>query len=1052
MSNNKSCYIIRGVHMKKHFYKIHFIRFILILSIIITSVFSNTLTTVFAVDSKPTQITQDPPNIQNQDVVDGLSLVYGNPDIDDEDACVFLIMGDGFKSNELDTFFEESKKTAEYIMNSSPYNEFKDVIKFYALGVISNESGAKGDHAQSYEEAKADTRDTYFESSFYTEGVKRFLTIDPTGEQKAEDLKNTYLPAADFNIIIVNSTTYGGSGGSVCVASLNDEAFEMMLHELGHTIANLADEYFEGEVYAEELANMSKESDPTKVRWSRFIGKNGVGLYAHDEGGENWYRPHEECKMRYLGVEYDFCEVCKEAQRDALCKNANVTSISFQTYADILRESSTPIDMKQYFILRKGSLKASGNEETVSNDLVLTYYDDKGENETDIQPTKSGYYQVKASFKGNSSFDSCEIKVPYYLDFRDIITLNINSKTYDSVPADLKYAIDYNKEYIVNIRYIGTTIYSILPSQTNTYDSEIAPTTPGNYKVTITAYDKTTNEIIGEKSVDFTIKFKTTAIANNNDEKYPGAQSYANNHGIVFVGEGFTALEQTKFETLAKEYYKQFKETEPYKESNLYFNYHTVQAISNESGISNPTISKDTYFGLSLDQNNKIMMSDLSTGAANYLSRTQISSYSSAVIVIINDDSIKGGTREDNNGSNVIYAGSSEEGMKYAIQEIINLYNKSPEGTDWMKDETSLDEVRQQLIKKLYFYSYGESLVPILSRAYKEHFIETKTAPDLASTFHTYINGIEVKDVSYKMTYFEDDNGSIGKKVDKAPTKAGHYYAHAELIPDNGKTTKTVVLNGEEYIISLARGITPYTIYTDKSSLNESINLAGAELAKENTYTVESLSLLKKALTIARTISNDQEATQTQIDDAYTQLQTAIQGLKSLDNSLLTKKVLNFNSATIPDISIEGYFSSHAYFHVENIKENSDVYTQLLKAHNQNEKVIGAYHLNINGESLGPYTITFHVAKELEGKKAIVYHIKDDGNIEKLKTNINNGNVVITVDSLSPFMISIEQDVKSSVSAGDTANSNGWLILFLFTGIVIIVSTKKGIHKQRNNK
>lgn len=51
-------------------------------------------------------------------------------------------------------------------MDTSPWDEFKDTIKIYALGVVSNESGAKADTAINQEQANADTRDTYFGSSF----------------------------------------------------------------------------------------------------------------------------------------------------------------------------------------------------------------------------------------------------------------------------------------------------------------------------------------------------------------------------------------------------------------------------------------------------------------------------------------------------------------------------------------------------------------------------------------------------------------------------------------------------------------------------------------------------------------------------------------------------------------------------------------------------------------------------------------------------------------------------------------------------------------------
>ena len=39
----------------------------------------------------------------------------------------------------------------------------------------------------------------------------------------------------DFLVVLVNDTEYGGSGGSVLVASLNAQSIELVLHEAGHT-------------------------------------------------------------------------------------------------------------------------------------------------------------------------------------------------------------------------------------------------------------------------------------------------------------------------------------------------------------------------------------------------------------------------------------------------------------------------------------------------------------------------------------------------------------------------------------------------------------------------------------------------------------------------------------------------------------------------------------------------------------------------------------------------------------------------------------------------
>ena len=44
-------------------------------------------------------------------------------------------------------------------------------------------------------------------------------------------------------ILVVNSTVYGGSGGSVGTYSLASGATEIAIHEMGHTAFGFADEY-----------------------------------------------------------------------------------------------------------------------------------------------------------------------------------------------------------------------------------------------------------------------------------------------------------------------------------------------------------------------------------------------------------------------------------------------------------------------------------------------------------------------------------------------------------------------------------------------------------------------------------------------------------------------------------------------------------------------------------------------------------------------------------------------------------------------------------------
>lgn len=734
-------------------------------------------------------------------------LVYGNPELPDEDAFVLLMLGDGFTADQQTKFFDESEKIADYVMATSPWDEFTDTVKIYALGVVSNESGAKADNAINQEEANLDTRDTYFGSAFWTSGMQRLLSISSEGRKKAEALAEQYLPHADYNVIIVNATTYGGSGGSVCVASLNNESLEMMLHELGHTASNLADEYFAGASYAREYANMTAESDPAKVRWARFIGKNGVGVYEYDNGGDGWYRPHQNCKMRFLGQQYAFCEVCKEQIRITFCRDSNVTKIFFQTYADMFYESATGKDMREYFIIRKNGKEAKGD--TLGDSLKLTYKDSEGNVLEDI-PSKAGTYSVTADFAGNEDFDACSLTAQYTIELPDLITLNVDSKVYDGEPAKLDYTVDYDDEYTVKAHYTGIIPYAA--EITYDYESDEAPIKPGRYTVVLSAYDKETGAMISKKSKEYEITFKSTTISNNDTAEYPGAMPYYNNKTIVFSGEGFKADEQDKFEKIAKQYIDYFRNTEPFKEADIYFNYHTVETVSNESGIGSEP--KDTYFKLSYDKNGKIVASEESTQGAMYIGNNVITSYYKANIVIVNDKKVKEGTMVTNKRFTV-YSGMDEEDMEFAANELTNYFTGQPEGFRPSTEE-EYDTERTQFLKALYYTWYGTDYAPIVSRAYDEKIVETGEPIDMSPYFHTYILGKETTDVSYKMSYYADDNGVAGEQLEKAPSEPGTYHAKAELILDEGKRNKTVELDGVTYKLPFARGWTKYTILSNE--------------------------------------------------------------------------------------------------------------------------------------------------------------------------------------------------------------------------------------------
>lgn len=745
-----------------------------------------------------------------------LKLVYGNSSLPDDDAFVLLIFGDGFTSSQQTDFYKEATNTADYIMETSPYDEFKDEIKIYALGTASKDSGAKGAKAQTKEEADADTTDTFFGTRYWLYGMQRLLGLedDSEGVQLVKTLQQKYLPAADFSMMIVNSDVYGGSGGDICVASLNSKAREIMMHEMGHTVGGLADEYWAGASYADETKpNMTQESDPAKVKWSRFVGKNGVGVYEYTDGGDGWYHPSQSCKMQYLGKEYGFCEVCKEELRKSISQKSNVTKLFFQTYADEFHESDAGTDMSQYFIIRKGKNETTGDK--LGSALKLTYKDSNG-NTVDGIPSKQGTYTVTAAFSGNDTYDAATQTGTYTIGPADIVTVTAEDKVYDGHPEDVSIVVNYDKEYTAKLHFTGKIPYT--DSATESYDSDQPPTKPGKYTVTATAYDKGTGDIIGEKARDFQISFKTTQLVNNDDPNtYWGAASYYNNKQIVITGEGFTADQQDEFEELAKEYTDYILSTEPYKEAKVYFDFTTVEAESNESGIGLEGVgARDTYFQLTRDSLGKVVPNTQATDAAKYIGGKVVTAYYKNVIVIVNDDSVKEGAED----GRVIYVGKGENSKKYASRVLLNKLTGKTADYQATTDEEKAAQ-RLALLNNIYMEWWGGHYATIVSRAYDEKFVENGTSYDLAPYFHVYVGDKEVPQDKVKLilTYYSDNNGQVGEKLDSAPSGAGTYHVRAEILPPDGQDYSEVVVDANTtYYIPPARGWTTYTIQPAEST------------------------------------------------------------------------------------------------------------------------------------------------------------------------------------------------------------------------------------------
>ena len=228
------------------------------------------------------------------------------------------IMGDGYTALELEKYVQDAERLIASVFDEEPFRTYGTYFNVHRVDVISGESGADHPMSELF-------RDTALGSFYDCAGIARLICVD---HASVNDVLLRSLPPErrDIVIVLVNDPEYGGSGGSIAVTSLHPTAVEILLHEIGHTLGLLADEYEYGppdcwtsdEPYA---ANVTIETDRVRIKWARWIAPdtdvptflsadNVPGLY---EGADYcWtgkYRATYNSKMRSLARPFEAVNV-----------------------------------------------------------------------------------------------------------------------------------------------------------------------------------------------------------------------------------------------------------------------------------------------------------------------------------------------------------------------------------------------------------------------------------------------------------------------------------------------------------------------------------------------------------------------------------------------------------------------------------------------------------------------------------------------------------------------------------------------------------------------
>jgi len=226
-----------------------------------------------------------------------------------------VIMGDGYTEQQQSAFMTKATAFTTSLFNVAPWSNYKNYFNVFAIKVISNESGTKHPNtaADCGSSLPISNPDTYFGCTFDAQNIHRLVVVQ--SQSRVMSVLAANVPNYDQAIILANSSHYGGSGGAFAVSTTNAQGYEITAHELGHSFANLGDEYYAGDAYFMERPNMTRENNPSVVKWKNWLTSgSSIGIHNYCCGGNTglWYKPTTNaCKMEVLNAAY--CSVCKES-------------------------------------------------------------------------------------------------------------------------------------------------------------------------------------------------------------------------------------------------------------------------------------------------------------------------------------------------------------------------------------------------------------------------------------------------------------------------------------------------------------------------------------------------------------------------------------------------------------------------------------------------------------------------------------------------------------------------------------------------------------------
>ena len=257
-------------------------------------------------------------------------LLWGDS-TDYENRIDIAFLADGYSDTSMGKYKNDVVRMYKFLFEYEPFKSYKDKINIWAVYSVSAEDGTDDPRKGIYKRS-------CLNSTFNTFGSDRYLTTT--------DMRRVYDFASqvphDQVYILVNTDKYGGGGiyNFFSLTSVDHRLSRLVfVHEFGHALAGLADEYYYDEPeYADYYPNSLEPWEPNITtlvnfdeKWKSMVPDtvpvptpdvpkyyNVVGAF---EGGgyrsKGVYRPMHTCIMKELSAP-GFCSVCRKALEDRI--------------------------------------------------------------------------------------------------------------------------------------------------------------------------------------------------------------------------------------------------------------------------------------------------------------------------------------------------------------------------------------------------------------------------------------------------------------------------------------------------------------------------------------------------------------------------------------------------------------------------------------------------------------------------------------------------------------------------------------------------------------